>query len=108
MNFLKRVKVSIAAKIQLVKAVQAMYAAQFVRNHQGRSGGAIIGEILGLCVGLYVAGSTLPDSIVFITNGTLWTGAPEAVTTLGTTVVGIVAIVAFIWMLLKTAGMAGD
>lgn len=108
MNFIKRVRASISAKIQLVRAIQAAYALQFVANHQGRSGGAIIGEILGLCVGLYVAGSTLPDSIVFITNGTLWTGAPAAVQTLGTTVVGIVAIVAFIWMLLKTAGMTGD
>lgn len=68
----------------------------------------IIGQLLGLILGLYVAGATLPDSITFLTNATKWANTPAAVQTLGTTVLGLVAVVVFIYMLLRTAGLTGD
>lgn len=63
--------------------------------------GGFVGAIVGLAVALYVAASILPSAIVQITNATNWAGAPTAVITLGTTVVGIVAVVALIMMLLR-------
>lgn len=58
-------------------------------------GGKMYG-IVGLAVGLVVAAAVLPDAIIDITNSSLWTGAPAVVITLGTTVVGIIAVVALI------------
>lgn len=53
-------------------------------------------KIVGLAVGLIVASAVIPSAIVDITNSTLWSGAPTVVITLGTTVVGIIAVVALI------------
>lgn len=61
----------------------------------------ILMAIVGLAVGLYVAAAILPDAIVDITNSTNWTGAPTVVITLGTTVVGIIAVVALILLILN-------
>lgn len=60
-----------------------------------------ISKIVGLAVGLYAAAAILPTAIVEITNSTNWAGAPTPIITLGTTVVGIVAVTAFILMLLR-------
>lgn len=57
--------------------------------------------IISLVVGLFVAAALFPDAIVAITNATLYTGAPAAVITLATTVVGIIAVVALILILLR-------
>lgn len=60
--------------------------------------------IVGLAVGLYVAAAVLPGAVVSITNATNWEGAPTVVITLGTTVVGIIAVVALIMIVLKRSG----
>lgn len=57
--------------------------------------------IVGLVVGLYVASSLFPDAIVGVTNSTLYAGAPTAVVTLATVVLGIVAVVALILIILR-------
>lgn len=59
--------------------------------------------IIGLSVGAYVMASVLPGAIVDLTNETLWTGAPAVVITLGTVVLGIIAVVAAILILLRSA-----
>ena len=63
-------------------------------------GGLLVG-IVGLVVGIYVAAALLPDAVVDISNATLWEGAPAAVITLGSTITGIICVVAFIMILLK-------
>lgn len=63
--------------------------------------GGIMMAIIGLSVGLYVAAAVLPEAIVNITNTANWSGAPSVVITLGTTVVGIVSVVALIMIVLK-------
>lgn len=68
----------------------------------------IIGDILGLILSIYVAGATLADAITNLTNSTKWINTPAAVQTLGTTVLGMVCIVVFIFMLIKAAGLTGD
>lgn len=57
--------------------------------------------IISLAVGLFVAAAVLPTAIVNMTDTSNWTGAPAAVITLGTTVVGIVSVVALILILLR-------
>lgn len=61
----------------------------------------ILIAIISLVVGLYVASALFPDAIVAITNSTLYTGAPTAVTTLATTVLGIVAVVSLILIIMR-------
>lgn len=66
----------------------------------------LVYRIIGMAVAFYVAAYTLPDAIEVLANATRW-GAmdvPAAVQTLGSTVVGIVAIVAFILLILKAGG----
>lgn len=53
-------------------------------------------KIIGLAIGLTVASALVPDAIVELTNSSLWSGAPTAVVTLGTVVLGIIAVVALI------------
>lgn len=85
---------------------QKTFIGKFWQNTRA-SAGSMIGKILGLTVGGYVAGSTLPDTITNLTNATKWANTPTAVSTLATSVVGIIMIVAFIYLILREAGM-GD
>lgn len=55
-------------------------------------GSAVAGTIIAIALALYVAAYTLPEAFVALTCSTSWTGAPTAVTTLGTTVLAIVVI----------------
>lgn len=77
------------------------FLTKFFRSVRAEASGGFIGGIVAIGVGLYVAAAVIPDAIVDITNTTLWAGAPPAVITLGTTVLGIVAVVALVLLFLK-------
>lgn len=77
------------------------------RKNVKASTGSMIGKILGLVLGGYIAAYTLPESIAVMSNATNWANTPLVVQTLGGTVVGLIMIIAFIYLLLKEAGM-GD
>lgn len=57
--------------------------------------------IVGLVVGLYVAAELFPDALVSVTCSTSYAGAPSAVITLSTLVLGIVAVVALILIIIR-------
>lgn len=58
------------------------------------------GKIIGLAVGLIVAGAVLPSAVVSISDTSNWTGAPAAVLTL-VPIIGVVAVVALLLMILR-------
>lgn len=67
-------------------------------------GEASIGKILGLVIGIFVAGYTLPDAITALTNSSKYGATvPTAVVTIMTTVGGIVVAAVFLIMLYKGA-----
>lgn len=57
--------------------------------------------IIGLVIGITVAANLLPDAIVDITCSTSYAGAPAAVITMMTTVLGIVIAAAVILLVFK-------
>lgn len=68
----------------------------------------IFGSILGLVVSCYVAGQILPDAIESLSNSTVWSSTPAVIQSLGGTIAPIVAICAFLYMLIRSAGIGGD
>ena len=117
MCWLKKLRMSLQSKVDVFAIWVYAWLATFLLKHpvavvlrerRARSGSFMIGSILGLVLSLYVAGATLADAIINLTNSTKWASAPAAVQTLGTTVLGLVGVVVFIMMLLKSAGIGGD
>lgn len=68
---------------------------------------ASFGGMLGLVLSIYLAVNMLPDAITDLSNVTLWVDTPTVVQTLATVVGPIIAIAAFIYMLVRAAGV-GD
>lgn len=93
----------IKARIQLALAL-TLYALitpqrNFRSNTQARG---MMLKIIGLVLGVTVAGYTLPDAISALTNSTQYAATvPAPVVTLMTLVAGIVVAVVFLIMLLK-------
>lgn len=115
MNWLKKMKRAIRDQnTRFLRAYVLWYASVsklfrvFMAERSARGMYSLIMGIIGLSVGSAVAAATLPQAIIDLTNGSLWTGAPAPVQNLATSVVGIVIIVIFIIMLLKFGGVSGD
>lgn len=49
--------------------------------------------IIELVVSVFIVAYLLPPAMVALTNATVWAGAPTAVITIGTTVLGILIII---------------
>jgi hypothetical protein len=81
---------------------------RLIANTRAVSTGGVLGSIIGLVVGVYVMGSTIPDAITLISNATLWADTPSVIQTLGGTVLGLIAVVACIFILLRAGGIGGD
>ena len=64
--------------------------------------------MIDLAIGGYITGATLPDSIAYVTNATKWANTPTAVSTLGTTVLGLVMVAAAIYAFLNLLRSSGD
>lgn len=55
--------------------------------------GTTTSYIVELVVAVFIVAYLLPPAIVALTNATAWVGAPPAVITIGTTVLGILIII---------------
>lgn len=75
---------------------------KFVHNKKAVGMMTIALSLIGITIGIVVAGSLLPEYITALTNAT-YTGAPAAVKTMMTTVLGIVIAAAVILLFLKVA-----
>lgn len=60
----------------------------------------ILLSIVGIVVGIVLIGALVPDYLTLMTNQA-YTGAPAAVKTMATTVLGIVAVVALILIFIR-------
>lgn len=58
-------------------------------------------KIVGLVIGLTVAGAMLPSAIVSLSNSTLYSGADAGVITLATVVLPTIAVIAVVLIVLK-------
>lgn len=77
------------------------FISKFSRNTRAIGLMTIGMAVIGLVIGLTVAAELLPDAIVDITCSTSYAGAPAAVITMMTTVLGIVIAAAVVLLILK-------
>lgn len=95
--------------LQSKNTYQTKYGnSRFAQNRMGKMGLGVVGSIVGIAVGAYVVASMIPDAVILVTNETNWEGAPDSVKTLGTLVLGIIIVVACIFIFLRLAAGEGD
>lgn len=81
----------------------------FERLKRNTQGGTATSYIIELVVAVFLVAYLLPPAIVALTNTTSWIGAPAAIITLGTTVLGILIVlgIALALMPKELKGRAG-
>lgn len=98
-----------ASVLQSKNTYQTRYGnSRFAQNRMGKMGLGVVGSVVGIAVGAYVVASMIPDAVILVTNETNWEGAPDSVKTLGTIVLGIIIVVACIFLFLRLASGEGD
>lgn len=77
-------------------------ATKFARDNRAVSPAGVAVTIVSVVVGLYMFALMFPDSLQAL-FGANWTGIPDGVETMGTTIVAIIGVVTFVLILLRQA-----
>ena len=73
---------------------------KILKNTKASSGVGMAVSIVGIVIGIYMFATLMPGALIDLFNQT-WTGVPDGIQTLATTIVALVGVAAFVLVLIR-------